>query len=315
MKKIYFLILSFVTIISISKAQTVLPSVTIGTQIWATNNLDVTTYNDGTPIPQVTDPTAWSNLTTGAWCYYNNDSNNNTVYGKLYNWYAVAGIYDAASSSNPTLRKNLAPIGWHVPTDEEWSTLINFIDPNSNGGGTYPNVAGGAMKEIGTTHWISPNAGATNSANFNGLPGGCRTQNGTFYYIGTDGIWWSLSENATTSAWSRSLNYNGSSIVRGYNPKVGGSSIRCLSNQSLNLSNSKLIQISIYPNPTNSLLHLSINDIIVVNKVTIVDITGKIVLEQTENLSTINVEKLAKGVYVLSAYAGDKKYQEKFLKE
>lgn len=96
--------------------------VTICKQVWATKNLDVTTYMDGTPIPQVTDPTAWANLTTGAWCYYNNLAASNATYGKLYNWYAVAGIYDAASLANPTLRKKLAPTGWHIPTDAEWTT-------------------------------------------------------------------------------------------------------------------------------------------------------------------------------------------------
>ena len=88
-----------------------LPSVAICQPVWTTKNLDVTTYRNGTPIPQVTSATAWANLTTGAWCYYNNDPANNAVYGKLYNWYAVAEIYYTASLSNPALRKKLAPNG------------------------------------------------------------------------------------------------------------------------------------------------------------------------------------------------------------
>ena len=100
---------------------------TIGTQVWATQNLNVSTYSDGTPIPEVTDPTAWANLTTGAWCYYDNTIANGTTYGKLYNWYAVAGIYDASSLSDVSLRKNLAPAGYHIPTDAEWTTLINYL--------------------------------------------------------------------------------------------------------------------------------------------------------------------------------------------
>jgi uncharacterized protein (TIGR02145 family) len=190
--------------------------------------LDVTTYRDGTPIPQVTDPTAWSNLTTGAWCYYNNNAANNATYGKLYNWYAAAGIYDAASLANPALRKNLAPTGWHVPTDAEWSTLINCLDPTANGGANTPNVAGGAMKENGTTHWTTPNTGATNSSGFTGLPGGYRYFIGSFYYFGLFGYWWSSSEIDPTTAWARALNFSSGSADRGNAYKTGGFSVRCL---------------------------------------------------------------------------------------
>lgn len=90
-------------------------------------NLNVTKYTDGTPIPQVTDPTQWANLTTGAWCYYNNAPANGAIYGKMYNWYAVAGIYNSASATNPALRKKLAPTGWHVPTYTEWTELKNCL--------------------------------------------------------------------------------------------------------------------------------------------------------------------------------------------
>jgi uncharacterized protein (TIGR02145 family) len=204
-----------------------LANVTICSQVWATINLDVTTYRDGTPIPQVTDPTAWSNLTTGAWCYYNNDPANNATYGKLYNWYAAAGIYDAASLANPALRKNLAPTGWHVPTDAEWSTLINCLDPIANGGAN-PNVAGGAMKETGTAHWLIPNTGATNSSGFTGLPGGCRDYNGTFYDVGYGGYWWSSSEYSAANAWDRYLLYFFSYASRGNYSKTVGGSVRCL---------------------------------------------------------------------------------------
>jgi hypothetical protein len=109
-----------------------LPNVTIGTQIWSSTNLDLTTYRDGTPIPQVTDPTQWTNLTTGAWCYYNNDPANGAIYGKLYNWYAVVGIHD---NDPNTPNKILAPTGWHVPTDTEWTTLTTFLGGESIAGG------------------------------------------------------------------------------------------------------------------------------------------------------------------------------------
>ena len=206
--------------ISFKRPAPAIANVTICSQVWATKNLDVTTYSDGTPIPQVTDPTAWANLTTGAWCYYNNDAANNATYGKLYNWYAAAGIYDAASLTNASLRKKLAPTGYHVPTDTEWTTLTTCLGGES--------VAGGKMKETGTAHWQSPNTDATNSSGFTGLPGGYRNFYGTFYTIGYNGNWWSSSEYVTTDAWLRSLNYNNGITFIFTNNKKNGFSVRCL---------------------------------------------------------------------------------------
>jgi uncharacterized protein (TIGR02145 family) len=196
---------------------TPLPNVTIGTQIWSTANLDVTTYRDGTPIPQVTDPLAWATLTTGAWCYYSNITVNGTTYGKLYNWYAVAGIHD----NNPaTPNKILAPTGWHIPTDTEWTTLTVFL------GGEQ--VAGGKMKTIGTSQWLTPNTGATNESGFSGLPGGVRDGNGTFFDAAYGGNWWSSSDDGTTNAWHRGLDYNASNASWNYDQKRYGLSVRCI---------------------------------------------------------------------------------------
>ena len=165
----------------------VLPSVTIGTQIWMTKNLDVTTYRDGTPIPQVTNQIAWSNLTTGAWCYYNNDPANGLIYGKLYNWYAV---------NDP---RGLAPMGWHVPSDPEWTSLTDYLGGEG--------LAGGKMKATGTSLWLSPNTNATNESSFNGIPGGYRS-NTTLHFIGEQGFFWSSSAYNTTYAWYRYLYFN-----------------------------------------------------------------------------------------------------------
>jgi uncharacterized protein (TIGR02145 family) len=203
--------------ITFKRPVAIIPSITIGTQTWTTKNLDVATYSDGTVIPQVTDPTAWASLTTGAWCYYNNDSGTGTTYGKLYNWYAVAGIHD---NDPNTPNKKLAPTGYHVPSDAEWSTLTTFL------GGE--NVAGGKMKETGTAHWNSPNTDATNSSGFTGLPGGYRSLNGTFNDIGTNGDWWSSSEDGATYAWYRNLYYSNGDAYRSYSDKKDGFSVRCL---------------------------------------------------------------------------------------
>ena len=198
-----------------------LPNVTIGTQIWTNKNLEVSTYRDGTPIPQVTDPTAWANLTTGAWCYYNNDPANGEVYGKLYNWYASAGIYDAASLNDTTLRKQFAPVGWHVPSDAEWTVLTDFL------GGE--NVAGGKMKSTSILLWQSPNGDATNESGFTGLPGGYRHDyDGTYGNIGYDGLWWSSSEYGSGASWPRTLFYNNGVVYMNFAIKKSGLSVRLI---------------------------------------------------------------------------------------
>ncbi|WP_297511087.1 FISUMP domain-containing protein [Flavobacterium sp.] len=182
-------------------------------------NLNVSKYSDGTPIPQVTDPTEWANLTTGAWCYYNNTTANGTTYGKLYNWYAVAGIYDGASAVNPSLRKKLAPTGWHIPTNAEWSQLTDCL-----GGAPF---AGGKMKATGISLWLSPNTAATNESGFTGYPGGHRYFYGPFDSIGYQGEWWSSTEESG-GAWQRWLYYGSSLAVSGLTDMKEGYSVRCL---------------------------------------------------------------------------------------
>ena len=148
-------------------------SVIIGTQTWINRNWDQITYRNGDTIPNVTDDSTWASLTTGAWCYYNNDSTQYAKYGKLYNWYAV---------NDP---RGLVPIGWHVPNDDDWATLeINL--------GGYE-IAGGKMKEVGTLNWLSPNTEATNESGFSGLPGGARWHNNGAFDggVGYGGVWWS----------------------------------------------------------------------------------------------------------------------------
>lgn len=160
-------------------------SATLCGKTFTTRNLNVSKYTDGTPIPQVTDATQWANLTTGAWCYYNN---NNGTYEKMYNWYAIAGIHDVASLTNPSLRKKLAPEGWHIPSNAEWTDLANCLYG--------VNVAGGKMKQVSPL-WNGTNVAATNSSNFNGLPGGTRDHTGWFYNARVLGSWWSSNQNSS----------------------------------------------------------------------------------------------------------------------
>jgi uncharacterized protein (TIGR02145 family) len=152
-------------------------TVTIGTQVWMKENLKTSKYRNGDPITINLNITDWQNTTIGAYAIYNNDAANNATYGKLYNWYAVA---------DP---RGLCPVGWHVPSDAEWTTLVNFL-------GGY-NAALGKMKSTGTIEastglWYSPNQDATNSSGFTGLPGGWGFS--FFGGIGYSGYWRSSTE-------------------------------------------------------------------------------------------------------------------------
>ena len=187
----------------IAMFQSPINTVTIGAQVWTTQNLNVSTYRNGNAIPQITNATDWANATQGAWCYYNNDPANGSIYGKLYNWYAV---------NDP---RGLAPAGYHIPTDAEWTTLQNTLGTD----------AGIQMKS--TSGWDSIGNG-TNSTGFEGLPGGGRNFDGTFNGIGIGGYWWSSTENSTTFAWLRMLYFNVSSVNGGYWGKEAGFSVRCI---------------------------------------------------------------------------------------
>jgi len=154
--------------------------VRIGNQIWTNTNLQTVRYRNGDPIPEVQNQTEWASLTTGAWCYYNNNPANGVIYGRLYNWFAV---------NDP---RGLAPDGWRVPSSDDFLTLANFL------GGTVS--AGGAMKTTGTTYWNSPNTGATNSSGFSLRAGGNRNVP-NFSGIGTLGVLWSSTTTTPGGAW------------------------------------------------------------------------------------------------------------------
>ncbi len=172
-------------------------------------NLKVTRYSNGDTIPNVTDNTDWANFSTGAYCNYDNDSSNAAIYGRLYNWF----VLDDSC--------NIAPAGWHVPTDEEWQTLVDFL------GGV--SVAGGKLKETGTSHWDSPNTGATNESGFSALPGGHRFHyDGTFQGVGTQADYWTATQDDSWFAWRRYLSFNGSGISHCKYDKQSGFSVRCV---------------------------------------------------------------------------------------
>ncbi|MHA7111935.1 FISUMP domain-containing protein [Sunxiuqinia elliptica] len=198
------------------------PVIKIGTQWWMAENLKTTSYGNGDDIPNVIEDNEWRTLTTGAYCNYNNDDEFVDVYGRLYNWYAVNDS------------RKMAPEGWHIPSDEEWTILTNRL------GGEF--VAGGKLKEIGIAHWVSPNTDATDSIGFQGLPGGLRnpgwgnvsnpSSGGDFKSIGEEGHWHSSSEYDSRSIHRRFLRYDGSYIAKwDPYPKESGFSVRCIIDQ------------------------------------------------------------------------------------
>lgn len=195
-------------------------TVTIGTQTWMAENLKTTKFRNGEPIPTV-QFADWDFLRSAAYCNYDQESANVTTYGRLYNWYAVNDS------------RLIAPLGWHVPSDSEWTTLINFL------GGD--NIAGGKLKETGTTHWKTSwypnNLGATNESGFTALPGGERIIGlfgpGAFSNINRYGYWWSATEYNEWSAWSRYISNEDKGVYRDelgdYSMnKSEGYSVRCI---------------------------------------------------------------------------------------
>jgi uncharacterized protein (TIGR02145 family) len=183
-------------------------SVTIGNQVWSSENLNTAEFANGDIIPEAATYEAWETMGSqgkAAWCYYNNDPANGKKYGKLYNWYAVA---DA---------RGLCPAGWHVPSDAEWTQLSNTL-----GGENY---AGAKMKSA--NGWYGGGNGS-NSSGFSGLPGGDRGTSGTFNGIGNDGYWWSSTQGSAAGAWSRNLYYDDADVYRFNGTKRDGFSVRCV---------------------------------------------------------------------------------------
>ena len=186
-------------------------TIKIGTQVWMVENLKTTKYNDGTAIPMVTDATAWRDLATPAYCWYkNNEAVSKNIYGALYNWFTI----DTGK---------LCPKGWHVPSDDEWTALIEYLGGES--------VAGGKLKEasIKPSHWQCPNTGATNETGFSALPGGLRFHDGTFDYIGYWGIWWSSTGYSLGCAWGYGMSHDSSDVnTKDNNELIEGFSVRCV---------------------------------------------------------------------------------------
>ncbi len=185
-------------------------SVKIGSQVWMKTNLNVDHYRNGDVIPQVTDPVEWSKLTTGAWCYYNNDPAMGAIYGKIYNWYAI------------TDPRGFLEEGWQVPSEADWTKLAVFLAGE--------HVAGGKLKESGTAHWNYPNLNATNVTGFSALPGGYRSLSGDFGGNGSTADFWSYSVDNSIRAWDMYMHNDHESLIKDSISKCDGFSVRLVRN-------------------------------------------------------------------------------------
>jgi uncharacterized protein (TIGR02145 family) len=184
-------------------------TIIIGNREWMVENLKVTKYRNGDPIPKVSDDSEWAALTSDAYCNMNNDENFTVKFGRLYNWLAVSDS------------RNIAPAGWHVASFEEWTNLTEYL------GGEL--VAGDKLKEQGTTSWTSPNPGATNESGFRALPAGFRYDFGTYSpNLGNHGGWWSSSENSPVYAYAYGLMYDDGATNLYFVFKNYGYSVRCV---------------------------------------------------------------------------------------
>lgn len=177
-------------------------SILLGKQEWMMDNLKVTKYKNGQPVPHIQDSTVWNAWENGAYVFYKND----TKHGVLYNWMAVID------------KRGVCPTGWHVPSGVEWDTLAKFLGGDE--------IAGGKMKA--KLHWEMPNTSATNTSSFHALPKGMYGVNGSFNNIGKNAYWWSSTEHGVSSAWGREIGFNEPALFAGHGDKRDGLSIRCI---------------------------------------------------------------------------------------
>lgn len=283
-------------------------TVTIGTQVWMAENLKVTKYRNGDAIPNVTADATWSGgLTTGAYCSYNNNNSYVADYGLLYNWYAVNDS------------RNIAPAGWHVATDAEWAALETYL------GGWQ--VAGGKLKETGTTHWYSPNTGADNSSGFSALPGGDRDSVWSFGNMKRNSDWWTSTEGSAKGAFHWYLEYNDSYMNSYYQYKNSGLSVRCVKDGGLgikeNIDNSHL---TLYPNPSNEKFTITMEDAKTTGgEIAIYNVLGERVyseiipeksgLRSAQQSTIINLSAFPAGIYFLQVNTGEQIINRKLILE
>ena len=302
--KIKILTLSYLFISTISiYAQTVSDvdgntynTISIGNQIWLTENLKVTKYNDQVPISLVLDDASWSTQTEPAYCYYEGDIANANVYGNLYNWHVVNNA------------KNVCPSGYYVPSIADWEELITFVGGNA--------VAGGKLKEMGLEHWLDPNTGADNSSSFTLLPSGWRANNNGAYenLIQMAYVWSSTSVDAQSSSIIL-VGYDSPACYTSDSHILTGLPIRCLKDETVSLNENLNQQpMIVYPNPAKNIITIESNQNF---EIEIFSIEGQKIksFKLMNNKTDIDVLDLASGVYIINAMTDKGIVTYKFIKE
>ena len=305
-----------------NKAQTVIDidgnvyqTVIIGKQKWMAENLRVTHYRNGDLIPNIKSDSIWfsfydTNIRLSGRCYYNNDSTtNSSIYGALYNYFAVVDI------------RGIAPVGWHVPNINEWIELSTYL------GGD--NIAGGKLKEIGNAHWVTPNEEGTNESGFTALPGGQR-QAHKFNYLASSGFWWSTTIASSHWPWSYvpEMKYNSTSIsTNSAQDWCNGISIRLINdtligNPIVDPTSSNIVfdsfnnTVNIYPIPAFDRLTIDCHQLRDVH-FTIYNIFGELVLQKIIPFGTsdIDISDIDKGIYIVKVSDGFWIVQKKLIKQ
>ena len=308
MKKIFLLYVGLVFFVIKSQAQTVIDidgnvynTITIGNQIWMKENLNTTKYTNGDVIGTTISPFAdisEENSPKYQWAYDGNEELCKT-YGRLYTWYTVMDS------------RKVCPIGWHVPTLNEWDILINFLGGDS--------IAGGKMKETGTMHWQNPNAAANNLSGFNALPGGMKTgdSSGIFYYLGTNSFMWS---SDTILFYPYQAIYYSMAYDHGWIGYAGsgmflGISVRCINDSNaLDILNINYNNYNIYPCPAKDILYISENE--TRNKdIEIYNTTGNLLLKTKLINRTLDIHSLSSGIYFIKVITDNGNVMKKFIKE
>ena len=267
-------------------------TVVIGNQVWMKENLKTTHYRNGTSIPTGLSNAAWQSTSNGAFAVYNDSASLGSIYGNLYNWYAVA---DPAG---------LCPAEWHVPTNKDWNRLVLFYDANADTTCAYcpqSTFTGALMKEAGLTNWYAPNTAASNISGFKALPGGSKGYNGVYDFKGQFADFWSLNPYSPTEAYLRGVGYNYADYYSLFFSKNYGFSVRCVFDQSASTwtgleSNQGNLVTELYPNPTSGILHIETSKAI--KKIEVFDVLGQLVLSYG-NEKQIDLSKLNSGLYLI----------------
>lgn len=261
-------------------------TIVLGTQEWMTSNLKTLHFSNGDVIPHNLSQSAWSNLNQSSGAdYYNNDSLTGSTYGVLYNWAAVSNI------------NNVCPTGWHVPSNYEWTSLINFAGGSA--------TAGGPLKERDTVHWNYPNFNATNFSGFTALPGGLRHNTGGYQYLNDFGYWWTSTQGTANPgyAYNVKMSYADEVVLQYESNQRGGFSVRCLKNANSGMIELKSdLGISLQPNPANNEVTLvSSNFELQGAVIRLYSLSGILVLNESMSgtTKTLDVSNLPGGSYVV----------------